>query len=210
MKTKTNAETVENKAEAAMETFTSTAPAPLEPMDLTKFQLSEDFFEGAATKALVNVPVRKPSREAFVRTSSDPSTWQLAGLIEMKEQNRIYFVLPELAATLRDEGESTFTLAKLVLTVDKRGTPFLWPLKVSNRDSDWNDSAARGAEMAKDQWVRVTANMQAQAYDVAVAANQETVPAWPKESYADILRIAFQNRIIDSREHPVLKELNGE
>lgn len=193
-----------------METFTSTAPAPLGPMDLTQFALSENFFEGAAKKALVTVPVRKPSKESFIRTSPDPSCWQLAGLIEMKEQGKIYFVLPELAASLRDDGEATFTLAHLVLTVDRRGNPFLWPLKVSARESDWNNSARRGAEMAQSQWVRVTANMGAQAYDVAVAANQEPVPAWPEESYSDILRIAFRDRIVDRRDHPVLEELNGD
>lgn len=64
--------------------------------------------------------------------------------------------------------------------------------------------------MAQSQWVRVTANMGAQAYDVAVAANQEPVPAWPEESYSDILRIAFRDRIVDRRDHPVLEELNGD
>ena len=35
-------------------------------------------------------------------------------------------------------------------------------------------------------------------------------PKWPDKSFGELLRIAFENRIIDRADHPVIRELNGE
>ena len=196
--------------EAIMEAVAGGAPAPLEPEDLTAFALSEDFHAGAAHKVLTTVPVRKPPRESFVRTHPEPESWQLFALLELKEVGKTYLLMPAVAAALRDEGESTMFQANLVLSVDRRGNPFLWPLKISDRENDWNTSARRAAEMAKTQWLRLAANMAAGSYDVMVAASQDAAPAWPEESYGDILKLGFRDRIITHPEHEILKELRGQ
>jgi hypothetical protein len=195
--------------ELDLSAFAQAAPMPLQPEDLTAFAIDQAFNETAAKKVLTVVPVRKPSKEAFVRTHTDPACWQQFAILELKELGKTYLLAPHVAAALRDESESTLQQATLVLTTDKRGNPFLWPLKVSERESEWNTSARRAAELSKSAWVRVTANMGAQCYDTLVAANQETEPTWPSESYAEILGMAFKDRVITSLEHPALQELRG-
>jgi hypothetical protein len=202
-------DTPEINPELDLSTFAQAAPVPLQPEDLTAFAIDQDFNETAAKKVLTVVPVKKPSKEAFVRTSTDPAHWQQFAILELKELGKTYLLTPGVAAALRDDSESTLQRANLVLSVDKRGNPFLWPLKVSERESEWNLSARRGAEIAKGQWARITANMNAQAYDTMVASNQASDPAWPSESYSEILSLAFKGRVIDTLDHPAIQELRG-
>jgi hypothetical protein len=37
-----------------------------------------------------------------------------------------------------------------------------------------------------------------------------SVPEWPDTPFADLLRIAFKGKFIDSISHPVLRRLRGE
>ncbi|MBX7210668.1 MAG: hypothetical protein K1X78_20340 [Verrucomicrobiaceae bacterium] len=205
---KTTSNPIENDLTALNE-MCQAAPAPLNPEDLTAFAITSDFNQGAAKKVLTTVPVRKPLKETFIRTHLDPECWQLFGLLELKEAGRMYLVTPAVAAALREESEATLIMAHLVLCVDRRGNPFLWPLKVSERECDWHNSARLAAELAKTQWVRVTSNMSAGCYDSMVAVSQAGQPAWPSESYKALLSLAFSGRVISSLDHAVLKELRG-
>ena len=166
--------------------------------------------EPMAKKALTTVPVRKPAKEAFVRTSKLTECWQDFALLELKEVGKTYLLMPSIAAALRDEGESTMIHATLVLAVDRKGNVFLWPLKISERESEWYTSARRAAEMARNEWLRVSANMAIGAYDCGIARSQDAEPVWPDDSYNDILKIAFRDRIVSDDDHPVLKELRGQ
>ena len=196
--------------EPNLKVYADEAPEPLEPEDLTSFALNEDFHSGVAKKVLTTVQVKKPAKESFVRTQPDPKAWQVYPILELKEEGKTYLLSPPVAATLETEGETTLVLARLVPTVDRRGNFFLWILKTSNRESDWHVSAYRAAEIAKDRWVRVQANMSAGAYDTCVAENQDAQPQWPDEDLATVLRIAFEGRVITFGDHVVLKGLRGE
>jgi hypothetical protein len=189
--------------------FAAAAPEPLDPEDLTAFALPDDYESSVAKKVLNTVPVRKPSKESFVRTNPDPAMWRTYSILELKEEGRTYIVTPQLAVALDAEGESTLTNALLVPTVDRRGNFFLWILKLSDRESSWHLSGNRAAELAKTKWVRIQSNMSAGAYDTCVAENQDAQPVWPEEDLATILKIAFEGKVITSRDHPVLKELRG-
>ena len=63
--------------------------------------------------------------------------------------------------------------------------------------------------LVKD-WTRMTANMSLGAYEVFTATGEIPKPNWPEESFQTILKIAFKDRMISDREHPVLKRLRGE
>jgi hypothetical protein len=65
-------------------------------------------------------------------------------------------------------------------------------------------------ELAQKSWVRVSANMDVGGYDVLTATGTIPEPEWPGLSFAEILRIAFRHKLIDSLDHPVLKKLRGE
>jgi hypothetical protein len=40
-------------------------------------------------------------------------------------------------------------------------------------------------------------------------AQFEREPQWPKQSQAELLKIAFQGRLLESVDHPVVKRLKG-
>jgi len=190
--------------------FAASAPEPLDPEDLTSFAIHEDPGQTFARKALTYVAIRKVPKASFVRTSKVKDAWKTYSMVELKEEGKCYLLSPAIAAALEADGESTLIKARLVPTVDRQGNLFLWPLKVSDRENDWNLSAYRAALMAQEKWVRVQANMAAGAYDTLVASIQNDEPTWPEEDFGTLLKIAFEGRVITERDHPVLKELRGE
>lgn len=74
----------------------------------------------------------------------------------------------------------------------------------------WNRSALEAANIAQTHWVRVAANMSLGAYEVFEATGDLPEPEWPSQDFAELLRIAFKGKYIDSPDHAVLKRLRGE
>ncbi len=129
----------------------------------------------------------------------------------MKEDREIYLVARSLWAALATE--STFCAKLLVPTVTRQGVLFLWPIRLPGPDGridDWNRSALEAAELARTTWVRVQANMNLGAYEVVAAPGTTAEPAFPDKSLAEILKVAFKDRYIDTMDHPVLRRLRGE
>ena len=65
-------------------------------------------------------------------------------------------------------------------------------------------------ELAKTKWLRVAANMSAGNYEAFEAVAQLGEPQWPDMPFSEVLKIAFKDFMIDSLDHPVLKQLRGE
>jgi hypothetical protein len=184
----------------------------LDPFDPERLRLSQDFASAVGVrKLLTTVPVRKPSKEWFVRTHPDPAYRLETAVLELKEDREVYLVAPELREDLATE--PTFSRRELVLAVNRQGIVFLWPLRLPNLDGrldEWSRSALDASVLAKEQWVRLSANMSLQAYDATVAPAQLAEPAWPDLPLKEILRIGFRDRMISDRNHPVLRRLRGE
>ena len=190
--------------------FAEASPEPLDPEDLTSYAITDDPEQAFTKKALTTVPVRKPTKEPFIRTLHQEGGWNIYPLLELKEEGKTYLLSPPIAAALEAEVESTLIKARLVPAVDRQGNVFLWPLKVSDRECDWHISAYRAAILAKDKWIRMKSNMAAGVYDTLIAVAQDAEPQWPEEDFATLLRIAFEGRVITQWDHPVLKDLRGE
>jgi hypothetical protein len=185
------------------------SPNPFDPASL---RLSQDFAAGPGVKkALLTVPVRKPDKAWFVRAHPDEAYRLQTCVLELKEERETYLVSqslwPELAA------EATFSPRLLCTALSRQGVLFLWPIRLPGADGkidSWSQSALEAAQLAQSQWVRVTANMSLGAYDVYQASAALGEPAWPEVPFAELLKVAFKGRFIDSREHPVLRKLRGE
>ncbi len=163
-------------------------------------------------KRLTTVPVRKPSKEIWVRTHPDrDACWLETYVIELKEDREVYLVSPELWPALA--GESTFSARLLALAVSRDGTAFLWPIRLPGPDGkidSWSQSAMDAAILAQSSWVRTTANMSLGAYEVYEASGIDAEPTWPTESMSEILKVAFRGKYIAEMDHPILKRLRGE
>lgn len=131
-------------------------------------------------------------------------------ILELKEAGETYLVPPQIAMEMPGE----VRLVTLLLTVNRQGTAFLWPLPepaLDGRDNQWSQTARVAASHAQQDWVRIVANMNQGFYDMYVAQSTLGNPEWPDKSMRDLLALAFgENFIIRDANHPVLKRLRGE
>jgi hypothetical protein len=182
----------------------------LDPFDPAKLRLDQNFLEtGGVKKFLVTVPVRKPGKQSFIRVHPNPDYRMPAAIIELKDDQEIYLVVPNLAHQIMDE----CTPVTLFTAMTRQGVAFLWPVKLPQADgraNEWYRSAAEAAGRAVDHWVRIKANMDLGAYEVFDASATIPDPVWPTYTYHELLRIAFRDRLVDRGDHPVLKRLRGE
>lgn len=187
-------------------------PAP-NPFDPARLRLSQDF--GATLgvkKALLTIPVRKPSKEWFVQVHPDESYRLQTAVLELKEDRETYLVDPALWSELATS-EATFGTRIVYTAINRQNVLFLWPIRLPGTDGkidDWNRSAVEAAQLATGRWVRIAANMSLGAYDVFEATAKLPEPEWPTLSFGELLRVAFKNRYIDTLDHPVLLRLRGE
>ena len=190
----------------------SPAREGLSQFDPARLRLSQDF--GAALgvkKALLTVPVRKPSKEWFVQTHPSEEYRIQTAVLELKEDRETYLVDPSLWPELSTE--STFGPRAIFTSITRQGVVFLWPIRLPGPDGkldDWNQSALDAAAMANGRWVRVAANMALGAYDVFQASADLPAPEWPEVPFSKLLEVAFGKRYVTSLDHPVLQKLRGE
>jgi hypothetical protein len=205
----------ENKlgANASSDTTAETLPPTTIPADideLAAFALPPGQESAVVTEKLITqVPVRKPGREQWVRTSPDMETWRPWPLLELKEDSEMYLVATAIHHELA--GEAAFITARLVPAVTDGGVFFFWPIRLpdsAGRLNSWHESAAQAAEIARDQWIRMTANRGLGGYDVNVA-KFEREPQWPTLPQTELLKIAFRGRQISAIDHPVVMRLKG-
>ena len=103
---------------------------------------------------------------------------------------------------------------RLFTAINKRGTVFLWPIKLPNDDNDRirriADTALQCAEQAKTLWVKMHWDRDLGGYEMQRAKGDLGEPQWPDKSFRDLLEIAFRHHLIDRPDHPVIRELAGE
>jgi hypothetical protein len=183
-----------------------------DPYDLENLRLPQDFAAAVGVKPVIaTIPVKKPSKEWYVRTHPDPAYWLQTAVIELKEDREIYLVVPGLWPELA--AEPTFSPRLLISTVNRQGVLFLWPIRLPGADGkldDWSRSQFEAVDAAKTQWVRVTANMSLGAYEVSAASGRIAEPSWPEITLQEMVRIAFKDKMISTWDHPVLRRLRGE
>ena len=188
----------------------SVSAADDDPFDPSKLRI--DHTSGAALGAqrvILNVPVRKPPPQAFIRVHSSPEMRLDVLVIDLKNERETYLVTPQMALALAAEAK----LVRLYVCLPRVGGGiFLWPVRMpddTGRDNPWNVSARKAAELGMKSWVRVQANMAMGCYDV-MASDHIPEPEWPDIAFRELLRIAFGGgRMIDSVDHPIVRQLSG-
>jgi hypothetical protein len=181
--------------------------------DLETFKLAmkEAGLEGAQEQ-LATVQVRKPPAEDFVRVHPDKAMTIPVALHEGRDNftSEYYVVLPKVLSTMMDLRGAFY--AQLHVTVTPSGTVMLWPVKLptGGAGNPWYESALRGAEMAKNDWIRIFADPGQKQYRLVKAPGVFAEPAFPDKSLNELLKIAFKGRVIDSDDHPICRRLRGE
>jgi hypothetical protein len=184
------------------------ASAP-DPFDLATLRLNPSFTQTAGVKKLLTtVPARRPSPQDFIRVHRAPEYRANFAMIDLKDDREDYLVRPEVRPEL--EGEVVY---KTIFTaINRQGIPFLWPVRLpmpDDRASEWWRSAREAAERAMETWLRVKANQALGAYEMSVATGEMADPVWPSDTFEELLRIAYRDRVITNLDHPVVKRLRG-
>jgi hypothetical protein len=176
--------------------------------DLEALRLPQDFAASVGVKKrLVHVPVIKPRKDWFVR-SRPGAEWRMrVAMIVRKEEGESYVVHPGLAADLPNDVVNF----QLVTAINRHGTVFLWRIRMPNstRQDTWADSEIEACALAETRWLRMTANMSGGAYEVFEATGNLPDPEWPEETFEQLFRLAFRDRVITSIDHPVIQRLKG-
>jgi hypothetical protein len=181
-------------------------PDPFDPQFL---RLEPSFEAMGAKKQLLSVPVRKPDKQVFIRCHPDPAYRMNCALIEVSEDRETYLLTPTMA---RDLSPPEYITATLITTITRQGTLFLWPVRLPMPDGkvlEWHRTAQEAAEIATRRWIRVVSNMSLRAYEVFEAGGSIPDPEWPDLSFHELLRIAFRDKLVDNRDHSLIKRLRG-
>jgi hypothetical protein len=163
----------------------------------------EMFSDGAQT----TIPVRKPGKLNFFRVHPDEE-YRLYNVPVVEDDKRdTHIVAAELEVP--EDLQRFVSNVNLVTCINPKGTLFLWPFK--NSTNDWSRSASRIVRRAVGEWVRLRADMDASCYrlETAPAELRAIEPEWPKMTFEEILNTAFEDKCIDSLDHPVIRSLRG-
>jgi hypothetical protein len=205
MMTKTDPNTMPD-----MQRTTEQQASTPDPFNPTNLRLSQSFVETAGVKKLLTtIPVRKPSRQDFVRVHPSPDYRENFPIIELKDEQEEYIVTADLVPELAGE----LVIKTLYLAVNKQGTIFFWPVRLPSadgKDMNWWKSSREAAAMAVHDWVRIKSNMNLGAYEIYKAVDTMSKPDWPQLGFWELIKIAFRDHLVDRIDHPVIKRLRGQ
>jgi hypothetical protein len=160
---------------------------------------------------LTGLSVRKPSKQEFFRVNGDPAYALVAPILELKEERESYLTTPAVAASLPGD----VVMKELRLCQTRQGVLFLWPVPVVAQDAkqrnEWHSSARQVMATAVKRWARMSADVGAGRYNVAIATGIAVEPIWPTDmTMRDLLELAFgRERLITEQGHPLVKRLLG-
>ncbi len=160
-------------------------------------------------EVLYSLELGKPKTKAYFRVHPDDA-YSMEVMI-LKYNEGLYLVSKSIQEKLAPE----LIKMKLFLYVTQDGILGIWPIKVpgSGNSKEWidpyNRSALRVAKIGMGAWISIRSNHQTKQYDVFQAA-WDIEPEFPSNDFSQILMLAFENRILESMDDPVVKQVLGE
>jgi hypothetical protein len=175
---------------------------------IRSLRIAQDFEATTdVTKVVTAVALGKPHRHTFFRIH--PERRECFRILEMKNPTEFYLVDTEAVPELVDEA----TIRLLVPGITRDGNIFIWPLRIQTSEKpldSWSRSALAAMQLARISWIRLPSNMRAGAYDTFTPKVPLPDPEWPETTLLELMEKAFDGRVIDTPDHPVVKALNGE
>ncbi len=158
-------------------------------------------------KILTGLSIRKPKRDEWVRCHGEIHT---PVNLYQSTAGDVYLVLPSALEAL----ESVTKHVRLRLAVTYTGEAFVWPVAVPSvrKPMPCHVTAATASEAAVEKWIRIA--WKSHDYEVVHRSINGKEPSWPTEitSASEMLRFVSETggfEIIDSINHPVVRELRG-
>lgn len=184
--------------------------------DLSAFDPSN--FIATATAIVASLPpkkvdyisLRKPSPSEYVRVTAVKSyRMSPVYLLGVKKGMKTvqYLIMGKcVGEVLSLVGDKVVKSYSIVTAITNSGDAFLWYTR-EGADDDWSESAVNLQKRAINEWVRVEG---AGTHYVGFAPKDKlNEPKWPTESFPQLLKLAFGSRIVDSVDHPAVKQILG-
>jgi hypothetical protein len=159
----------------------------------------------------VNVKVQRPPNNVYFRCHSDPAmSLDASMIIGDGGSDDFYFVTPFML----NHHTMLPRLRKVTIATVcswPGGAISLWPVPIigETRITCWK-SARAAYDLSKERWVQLCWNSDLWDYDVIVTDGIKMEPNWPTDrTFADLLKLGFADKIIDTSEHPYVKRLRG-
>ena len=178
-------------------------------IDISVFRISSTYGETLGSKKIITiVPVNRPNKGRFFRTSRDSTNTMDVYVLEDRVEATHHIVSPDVAAVLG----GLVRAITLHLAVDRANNPFLIPVPFPSENgtrNPWHQSLLNAIEAAKEKWVRIESDKFAGIYQTHVALSDLGDPTWPDLSIDELVRIAFTGRVIDNLDHPKVQSALG-
>ena len=157
-------------------------------LDFSKFKISSGSSDmPIARKIILHVPVTKPAKQRYVRVHVIDEYHFDCAVLNLEGEDRPFLLSPEIAQAIAKDAKRV----TLKLAIDRQGEPF--PLASTAvpeevNDNPWNQSQREVADLAEEQWVRLTSNRSVGCYEPIVAQGDIPEPVWPEMSMDEILQ----------------------
>jgi hypothetical protein len=157
----------------------------------------------------VNVEVGKPPNNVYFRVHPE---WQLdqATIIRDREERVTYYVVPDMRQHFKLKPRLRLvTLA--VVCLWPGSTLMIWPVPIVGMKTlkVWK-SERRAFELAHTDWMQIVWDDGENDHKVEPAEGIHHEPLFPPDkTFEQLLKLAFEGRVIDNEEHPYVRQLRG-
>lgn len=175
---------------------------------LSSLRLPDTYSMTGGTTIPLKVTYGKLNKHRFSRVHPGNDYKFRCLVVDDKDGGDTYLAAPNMASLLGNLA----TPKTIRLTVDNAGTPKLIgepDIDINARKNLWQTSLKDAIKRAESNWVRVQSNMNAGQYEIVESANDLGEPKWPKLTMEELVNDAFSGRIIDSPNHPYIRQIEG-
>jgi hypothetical protein len=184
----------------------------LDPFSPENLLVDQDIVGGGGQKVLTIGVAKRPPKQVYARVHPDPAFHiEKLAIIDHEATRELYVVTVAVQAALAIE----FRTCDAYLAVTQHKDLFFWLTRVpdATRGGErWSASNRDAVQRAIMSWVRVHPNQSAGQYDIFIGGDILGEPIWPDPvlSVWELLRIAFKDRVIQTLDHPIVRQLQGQ
>lgn len=160
-------------------------------------------------EVLHSIDLGRPKPKKYFRIHPDDNYSMEAMILEFGGGQYL------VSKALQEELANELTKKKLFVWTTQDGNLGVWPVKIPKSGSvrewidPWSRSALKACQIAMGAWISIRSNQSLKQYDI-VQASWNLEPEFPSIDFAQLLMLAFDNRILETTDDPVVKEVLGE
>jgi hypothetical protein len=191
-------------------------PDIYDPFAPENLKLPQDVLDQAVADPLLTViEVKKPGKQQFVRIHPSEEYRHVAALITDELDGGTRYLIDTAFLPRLQKLDIPYDLEQLFLYVTRQGELGFWPIKLrkNNKKNTWLESATGAADKGMTTWVCIVSKSRENRYQAYEAKGEFLDPDWRKltqgKTVYELLRIAFEDRLISDESHPLIQRLLG-